>query len=380
MRILHTADLHLGRLFEGISLEADQAAILDQILAAVQGHNVDVLVIAGDIFDRAVPPASAVRMFNSFLSRVVQDTDAAIVMIAGNHDSADRIESMAILPDRARVLVRGAVRDNEVPLVLYDDAGPVAFSALPFAYEYAAQECFGDPTIATPHDVLQAQATAARKAVPESARWVVLAHAFVAGGEVGDTERPLSRVGGIETVSASVFADANYVALGHLHRPQAVTTPSIRYSGAPLAFGFDEAGGQKSMTLVDLDGAGEVSIETLPFQPIRDVRVLRGKFTELLQAPPSEDFIKVELTDESLVIDGMKRLREVFPNACKLTYELRERAPETKALAARPTAVVNPVEVVGNFLSEMRGEGLSPPEMTLLADALRRITEQEGRQ
>ncbi|WP_262504555.1 exonuclease SbcCD subunit D [Ruegeria intermedia] len=367
-------------MFEGISLEADQAAILDQIRAAVREHKTDVLVIAGDIFDRAVPPASAVRMFNSFLSRIVQETDAAIVMIAGNHDSADRIESMAILPDRARVLVRGAVRADEEPLILLDEAGPVAFSALPFAYEHAAQECFGDTNITTPHDVLAAQAVAARETVPEGARWVVLAHAFVAGGEVGDTERPLTRVGGIETVPSEVFSGAHYVALGHLHRPQQVGAPHIRYSGAPLAYGFDEAGGQKSMTLVDLDGAGKVSIETLPFRPIRDVRILRGKFTELLQNPPSEDFIKVVLTDEALVIDGMKRLREVFPNACKLTYERRDRATETKALAARPSAVADPVEVVNNFLSEVRGEGVSPPEVEILADALRRIAKEEARQ
>ncbi|MCD2178240.1 exonuclease SbcCD subunit D [Rhizobium sp. C1] len=370
MRILHTADLHLGRQFNGISLDADQAEVMGQIVHAVKDHRADVLIIAGDIYDRAAPPASAVRQFNSFLTRVAQETDAAVVMIAGNHDSADRISAMSIMPDARRALIRGAVSADERALVLEDAYGRVAFSALPFSYEYAARECFADEAMLTPEDVLKAQVAAARHNVPEGARWIVVAHAFVAGGAVSESERPLVRVGGVETVSPEIFAGAHYVALGHLHRPQAVGVAHIRYSGSPLALGFDEAGAAKSMSLVEIDSAGDVTIEELPFRPLRGVRTVKGKHAELLLAEPSEDFVKVVLTDDAPVIDGMKRLRAVFPNACELRYERDQRAPEMKALGGGRAKVADPLEVMSDFLAFVREEALSDRERDIVTRGL----------
>ncbi|WP_338112435.1 exonuclease subunit SbcD [Rhizobium gallicum] len=144
MRLLHTADLHLGRQFHGMSLEDDHAAILDQILQAINTHRPDVFIIAGDIFDRASPPATSVRQFNAFLGRVARETEAAVVMIAGNHDSGDRIGAMSVLTDVRRALIRGPLLADETPLILHDAAGPVAISALPYGYEFAARDCFGD--------------------------------------------------------------------------------------------------------------------------------------------------------------------------------------------------------------------------------------------
>ena len=246
MRILHTADWHLGRQFEGHSLDHDHAAVLDQVFAAVQKVQPDALVVAGDIFDRAAPPESAVRLFNRFIESVIANTSCAVILIAGNHDSADRIGAMAMLADRRRTLVRGPLSSTEEPLVLQDAHGPVAFSALPFGYEYAARECFADANIKCPADVMRAQIAAARPHIPPGARWIIVAHAFVTGASVGETERPLTRIaGGIETVPAELFSGATYVALGHIHRPQTAGAPHIRYSGAPLAFGFDEEGNRK---------------------------------------------------------------------------------------------------------------------------------------
>lgn len=377
MRILHTADLHLGRQFNGILLDTDHAAILDQIVAAIIEGRADVLVIAGDIFDRAAPPATAVRQLNGFLSRVASETKAAVVMIAGNHDSGDRIAAMSIMTDRRRALIRGPVSAEEAPLILVDDHGPVAFSGLPFAYEYAARECFADEAIETPEHVLAAQVAAARRGVPQGARWVVVAHAFVEGASKSESERPLTRVGGIETVSAAVFDGASYVALGHLHRPQAIGAPHVRYAGSPLAFGFDEAGAQKSMTLVEIGGGGQVTIEEIPFTPPRRVRVLRGKHAELLLAGASADFLKVLLTDEVPVIDAMKRLRDVFPNACAMSYVRDERAPEIKSLTGSVAPMSDPVDVVGDFLALVRDQPMSGAEKTLAAAALERLRNRE---
>lgn len=377
MRILHTADLHLGRQFNGIPLDVDHDAVLDQIVSAIVSHDVDVLVIAGDIFDRAAPPASAVRQFNGFLTRVASETAAAVVMIAGNHDSGDRIASMSIMTNTRRALIRGAINADERPLVLADAFGPVAFTGLPFAYEYAARECFADEALQTPEEVLAAQVSCARRNIPEGARWVIVAHAFVSGAQGSDSERPLTRVGGIETVGSAVFDGAHYVALGHLHRPQSVGASHVRYSGSPLAFGFDESDCVKSMSLVEIDAAGRSTVETIPFEPARRVRTLRGKHAELLLTEPSEDLIKVVLTDDAPIIDGMKRIRQVFPNACELVYERDERAPEIKSLGGRTLAVANPIEVIGDFLEHVRDDRLSEAELEVAASALSRLRETE---
>lgn len=377
MKILHTADLHLGRQFNGIPLDDDHAALLDQIARAIAEHDVDVLVIAGDIFDRASPPAKAVRLFNEFLNWVANETAAAVVMIAGNHDSADRVGAMSTFADKSRALIRGPVSADEVPLLLRDEYGLVAFSALPFSYEYAARECFDDEMMQTPEHVLSAQASSARSNLPDSARWVIVAHAFVADCTSSDSERALTRVGGTEMVGSSVFDGAHYVALGHLHRPQTAGAPHIRYSGSPLAFGFDEEGHEKSMNLVELDGEGRATVEKIPFAARRRVRVLRGKHADLLLNDPSDDFVKAILTDTTPVIDGMKRLREVFPNACDLTYERHERATETKSLGARNVRTVNPMDVIGGFLEAVRGGPASEDELNVIALALRELQQKE---
>jgi exonuclease SbcD len=378
MKILHTADLHLGRQFNGIPLDEDQAAILDQIAGAFIGSKADNLVIAGDIFDRAVPPESAVRQFNAFLSRIATETDAAVVIIAGNHDSAHRIEAMAIMPDKRRLLIRGAVALEEMPLLVQDAHGVVAFSGLPFSYEYAARECFSDEGILTPEDVLKAQIAAARRHIPEGARWVVVAHAFVAGAMGSDSERPLARVGGIETVSPEVFEGAHYVALGHLHRPQSVGADHIRYSGSPLAFGFDEAGAIKTMSLVEIDASGAVGVEEISFKPRRNIRILRGKHAELLQAEPSMDFIKVILSDDAPVIDAMRRLRSVFPHACELIYERDQRPPELKSLEGRANTAAKPLDVVGDFLTLATGESMTEDEKEVITTTLHALQSAEG--
>lgn len=370
MRIIHTSDLHLGRQFNGLSLQDDHQAILDQIIGAITEHEVDVLIIAGDIFDRAAPPETAVRQFNSFLSRLKAETEAALVMIAGNHDSGARIAAMSIMTDTNRVLIRGAVEADEQPLILEDEHGPVAFSGLPFSPEYAARECFNDEAIHSPEDVLRAQIAAARQHITEGARWVIIAHAFVSGAMGSNSERPLARVGGIETVAPEVFAGAHYVALGHLHRPQSVTEPHIRYCGSPLAFGFDEADQAKSMNLVEIDGAGQLRVAAIAFEPMRGVRVLTGKHAELLLGEPSDDFVKAVLSDEVPVIDAMKRLRILFPNACDLAYGRDEQAPEIRPLTQRVNRAVDPIELIGDFLHYLRDERIQDPELPVITNAL----------
>ena len=378
MRILHTADLHLGRQFHGISLELDHAAVFDQMVSALVEHRADIFIIAGDIFDRASPPATAVRQFNEFIKKVANETNAAVVMIAGNHDSGDRIEAMSVMTDDRRALIRGPLSEEEHPFILEDASGSVAFSALPFGYEFAARECFADENISSPEDVLRAQVQAAKRHVPDNARWVIVAHGFVAGGGESDSERSLTRVGGIQTVPIRVFEGAHYVALGHLHKPQNIETDRIRYSGSPLAFGFDESDDEKSMTLVDMSGDGSLETKIIPLRPIRSVRTLRGKLADLLEVPPSDDFIKIVLSDEGQMIDAMKRVRQVFPNAAQLTYDRFENAPEVKSLDGSVTALDDPQKVISSFLEHVRDKSPVEHESRIIEAVLLDIHEKEA--
>ncbi|KEQ53723.1 exonuclease SbcCD subunit D [Sphingobium chlorophenolicum] len=371
MRILHTSDWHLGRQFHGVSLEEDHDAIIAQVEAAIVEHQPNALIIAGDIFDRLTPSQAALRRFSDFIRKVTADGKLAIVLIAGNHDAAAQIGAMGVLANTAHALVRGPLDRDERPLLITDEHGVVAISALPFGYEFSARACFENEGINCPADVLAEQIASARRHLPEGVRWVVAAHAFVEGASTSEGERPLTRsVGGIETVPASLFEGAHYVALGHLHRPQAVGVGHIRYSGAPLAFGFDEEGHAKSMTLVELAADGSVSLSELPLFPIRSVRAIRGKLAELLAAPEgSDDLIRVVLTDEHPQIDPMKRLRVLYPNAVQLSYERDDRSQE-RQLAEGRAALDQPGEVIANFVRFVREAPITDAEKALVDEVV----------
>jgi exonuclease SbcD len=219
--------------------------------------------------------------------------------------------------------------------------------------------------------VLREQVASAKRHLPDGARWVIVAHAFVEGAFTSEAERPLTRaVGGIETVPSSVFEGAHYVALGHLHRPQAVGAEHVRYSGAPLTFGFDEEGHEKSMTLVDLAADGSVTTTPIPFVPRRRIRTLRGRLAELLAAPEgSDDLISVVLTDETPQIDPMKRIRRLYPNAVQLAYE-RNATPGEQRLREGRAALERPQEVIANFVGFVREQQISEAERALVESAL----------
>jgi len=360
-----------------MSLEEDHDTILAQIEQAIAEHHPDLLIIAGDIFDRTSPPQSALVRFGNFIRRVTDGSDLSVAMIAGNHDSAAQIGMMGVLPSGGRSLVRGPIDRDELPLVLQDEHGDVAISALPFSYEYAARSCFEDDGIACPADVLRAQIESARRRVPDGARWIMIAHAFVQGASTSESERSLSRtVGGIETVPASIFDGAHYVALGHLHRPQTAGAPHIRFSGAPLAFGLDEEGDQKSLTLVDLNADGSVDIALVPLKPRRGIRTIRGKLAELIALEAvCDDFTGVVLTDEAPQIDPMRRIREKYPNAVHLRYE-RQRQDIARAIAAGQSALNDPKKLVSDFVAFVRDADLTAPEGAVLDGALAEIREE----
>ena len=372
MRVLHTADWHLGKTLRGVSLHEDQAHILDQVFQAVVAESVDVLLIAGDVYDKASPSETAMKLYSDFLERVHEQTDAAIVVIAGNHDSGQRLGTASRLFDRSRILVRGPIERDETPLILADDHGKVAISALPYGEIYAARRAFEAEDIRSPEDVLRAQMEAARSRVPEDARWIVVVHAFVTNCQPTESERRLS-VGAVETVQATIFDGAHYVALGHLHRPQAAGANIIRYSGSPLAFGFDEAGTTKSMTVFDLDGRGQVvDLKSVEFKPLRQVREARGLLHDLVdeaKANPSDDYIRAILLDEGALIEPAAQLRPFYPNILQTLREKKQDLVMSSAGRAQ-SRLDDPVGVIDEFLTYVRGEAATERETEVVKAVL----------
>lgn len=369
MKILHTADWHLGRTLRGVSLLDDQAHVLDQIFEAIVARTVDVLIIAGDIYDKASPAELAVKLYSDFIERVYVETDAAIVVIAGNHDSGQRLGAVTKLFDKTRILIRGPLEKNEAPLVLEDKHGPVAFSALPYGEIYAARRVFEDETIRTPEDVLRCQIEAARREKPEAARWIIVAHAFITDCHPSDSERRLA-VGTVEMVSQSIFDGADYVALGHLHRPQTAGSEVIRYSGSPLAFGFDEADKSKSMTVFDLEANGSLAnLEQIEFKPLRRVREVRGLLADLVaeaQASPSQDLICAVLLDDGALVEPAAQLRPFYPNILQTLREKKQNLVISAAGRAQ-SKLDDPVNVIAEFIDYVRGEKPNEIERSVVA-------------
>ncbi len=375
LKILHTSDWHLGRTFKGASLIDDHQHFLDQLIKIIETQKPDVVIIAGDIFDRASPPATAISQFEDFQRHIYFKTNTALVILAGNHDSGERIGMNGAFADPERVLIRGRLQAVEKPLILKDTFGEVAFSALPYGENYSARECFNNREISCPADVIAEQVNAAREYVPEGARWVISAHAFVSGASTTESERNLC-VGGIETVPADIFDGAHYVALGHLHRSQKVKHNHIRYSGSPLSFAFDEVGNEKSVTLIELGKDKVTNIDLIPILPLRTVREIKGELADiekLADTTSNQDFIHVILTDKGGLVEPMARLRKIYPNVMSLSRE--HRTDISKNTKGRATAKLdNPQDVVEEFITHVREAGLEPNEQKILDSAFSAIS------
>lgn len=322
MRILHTSDWHLGRTFHRVSLLSAQAVFLDHLVETVRSQQVDVVVVSGDVYDRAVPPLPAVELFDEVLHRL-GDLGVPTVMISGNHDSARRLGVGAGLLGRAGIHLRTDPAGCAVPVVLHDEHGEVAFYGLPYLEPALVREQFGlsggghAAVLSTAMD--QVRADLAKR---PGARSVVLAHAFVAGGQESDSERDIT-VGGLASVPIGIFQGVDYVALGHLHGCQTISE-RVRYSGSPLSYSFSEAGQRKSSWLVDLGADGELSADRVDCPVPRPIVRLGGRLEELLADPAlevhTESWIEVTLTDPARPPEPMARLAERFPHVLSLVF------------------------------------------------------------
>ena len=370
MRMLHTSDWHIGRTFHGVDLLADQARSLESIAELVAEHRVDVVLLPGDVYDRSIPSADAIAVCNRGFE-AIRAAGAVIVATSGNHDSPARLGALGSFAAAGGLHLRTSVADLQRPVVLADEHGAIACYGIPYLEPEITRVELGVPQARSHAEILAAAMDRVRadldgRGVPRS---VVLAHAFVVGGEATGSERSIS-VGGVETVPMSAFDGIDYVALGHLHSPQTLSE-SVRYSGSPLPYSFAERIHRKAVWIVDLglDGLGEVRRYDLP--QVRGLSQLTGTLEELLadeaHAAVRDDYVSATLTDHARPIDALRRLRQRFPHAVHVEWTRPEGNPELRY--RERVQGRGDTEVAHSFLADVRGEP-TEGEMAWLERAL----------
>jgi exonuclease SbcD len=395
VRLLHTSDWHLGRSFHGQSLLDQQEAALDRIVEICRQDAVDLVVIAGDLYDRAIPPAAAVALFTDTVRRLRAD-GAVVVAIAGNHDSHVRVAVYDELLTALGVTVRGDWRRSHQPLLVEPRRGgfPLAVYPLPFL-----EPLLDGPALAREAGLAEGEISAGRwrhqqvidlalariradLATRPGQRSLLVAHAFVAGGRSSESERELS-VGNLDVVAVPSFAGFDMVALGHLHAAQDLDGPRLAYSGSPLPYSFSEEGQQKSVRLLEINDQGLVSVQVIPLQVGRELRSLEGPLEQLLLDPQLEEarpcWVRAVLTDDDLPRQAMARLRQRFPHAVELRHRpLRQEALATSARTQQIRAARGPLERILAFYCDQQGREPSPAETQLLRQALSQARQGES--
>ena len=321
LKLIHLSDLHLGKRVNGFSMIEDQRYILEQILRIVDEESPAAVLIAGDVYDKPVPPAEAVALFDDFLVALA-GRGRQVCVISGNHDSAERVAFGGRLMDASGIHLSPVYGGTVAPVELTDEHGPCRVYLLPFVKPVHVRAAFPDAKIESYTDALAVAIE--HMGIDKSVRNVLVTHQFVTGAARCDSED--ISVGGADNVDAAVFEGFDYVALGHLHGPQDVGSPRIRYCGTPLKYSFSEKDHIKSVTVVELGEKGMIETRARPLIPLRDVRQLRGAYDELTlranyEGTATDDYLGVILTDEQDVPDAMARLRVIYPNLMKLEYD-----------------------------------------------------------
>jgi len=377
MRLIHTSDWHLGRTLHGESLLEHQETFLGWLLDQAVTHQADAVVVAGDVYDRAVPPQDAVALLDKTLVAFAR-AGIPVVLTSGNHDSAIRLGFAAGLTEAAGVHLRTEVADITRPVIVPDAHGEVGIYGIPYLLPDAVMDELGAER--SHASVLAAAAARIREdaAGRGLSRTVVLAHAFVTNAEPSESERDI-RVGGIGDAPAAVLAGCSYLALGHLHGQQRVPVPgsstTARYCGSPLAFSFSEHQA-KSVTLADIDGAGNVTAELLPAPAPRPLRTVRGRLADLLArasgdlADLANAWVKVVLTDPSRPAAPMERLREKWPHTIALEFAPDGGLTGAEADLARLARTSDPAEICGSFVEYVAGAPPDQAQRTVLRDAV----------
>ena len=379
MKFLHLADLHLGKRVNGFSMLEDQAHILRQILAILDDEQPDGVLIAGDVYDKSVPPVEAVELLDGFLTELCA-RGVQVLLISGNHDSPERLAFGGRVMDSCGIHISPVYDGAVAPVTLHDELGPVHVWLLPFVKPAHVRRWFPDADIESYTDAI-AEAVA-HMDIDTAARNVLVTHQFVTGGARSGSEE-LS-VGGTDNVDSGVFAPFDYVALGHLHGAQHIGRETIRYAGSPLKYSFSEAKQHKSVTVVTLGEKGDVQVRTAALTPLRELREIRGSYDELTARSFYEhttyrsDYLHLILTDEQDVFDAMSRLRTIYPYLMTLDYDnARTRAAGGMSVPAE-TERRTPLELFEALYQRQNHQPMSEVQREYIAQLMEQIMEVQG--
>lgn len=378
MKFIHLSDLHIGRKVNGFSMLEDQAHILGEILCAVDTEHPDAVLIAGDVYDKSIPSAEAVQLFDTFLTELKTRCQHVFV-ISGNHDSAERIAFGGRLMEQSGAHMVPVYNGQTASVTLHDAHGPVHVYMLPYLRPSMVRQALPEASIESHTDAYR-EAIAAMSINPDD-RNILVAHAFVTGAERSESED--ISVGGADNVDASVFDAFDYVALGHLHRPQNIGSERIRYCGTPLKYDFSEMSHEKSVTVVELAEKGTLSVKTVALKPLRDMRELRGTYMELAARSTYEgtnttDYLRVTLTDEDDVPDALNKLRSIYPNIMRLDYDNKRTRATSQLAISDDVPKLHPATLFAGFYEQQNGQPMNDMQESLLSGLIERIWEVEA--
>ncbi|MBQ9032383.1 MAG: exonuclease SbcCD subunit D [Parasporobacterium sp.] len=374
MKLLHLADLHLGRSLGEFDLIEDQRYILQQILEIIQRESVDAVLIAGDVYDKSIPSEAAVNLLDSFLYQLARQK-TAVYMISGNHDSDDRLNFGSSLFRSSRIFICAAYRGTLSRYTQEDEYGAVNIYLLPFVKASYVKHFFPEEPIRSYEDAVNVIIKHA--GIDPDGRNVIAAHQFVAGKEesprLGGSEgMSAQNVGLVERIGYDCFDPFDYAALGHIHSPQQVGRKQVRYSGSPLKYSLSEVNNAKSVPLITLKEKGQVQVEQIPLKPMRDLRHLKGRMEQLLDksaVTDPEDFIYATLTDEEVINDAMGIFQQIYPNTVRIDYDnSHTRELEKPDLSGMGEERSFP-ELIRDFYQLMYGCGISEEEMKIMKEA-----------
>lgn len=377
MKFIHLSDLHIGKRVNEFSMLEDQKYILEKILETAEAEAADGVILAGDLYDKPVPPAEAVRVLDAFLTRLAE-MGMPVFAVSGNHDSAERVAFGAQLFSGRGVYV-SPVYDGKVEYIsLRDSFGEVRVYLLPFVKPAVVRHVFEEEEIDSYQDAVRAAVE--HMEVDPAVRNVLVAHQFVTGAARCESEEIL--VGGLDNVDAAVFDRFDYVALGHIHSPQHVGRETVRYCGTPLKYSFSEAGQEKSVTVVELGEKGDVGIRKIPLKPLRDMRRIRGSYMEVTdrafyQDMNMEDYVQITLTDEEDVPDGMQKLRVIYPNLMRLEYDNTRTRESGDVNGACEVEQKSELELFGEFYELQNNQAMSGKQEAFVRRLIEEVQERQ---
>ena len=376
MKFMHLSDLHIGKSVNGFSMIEEQKHAFRQMIGYIDTDNPDAVIIAGDVYDRAIPGVEAVRVFDDFLTELA-GKNVAVMLISGNHDSPERINYASRLLTDKRLYIHSAFDGKPGKVAVSDEFGTVNFWLLPFIKPVAVRALLGDTEIESYDDAVAAALDASD--IDYTARNVLVSHQFYtkAGITAVRSESELTPVGGLDAVDVGLIEHFDYVALGHLHGSQSVGSENIHYCGSPVKYSFSEWLHEKTVTIVELDKKGELKVNTRPITPIHDMREIKGKLDvlmsdEVINLADANDYIRAVVTDEDEIIDAVGKLRSVYPNLMGLVFENSKTAIDVGAISADIDTVENlsPYDLFCEFFLEMQGSAMSPEQDAIVRELL----------